>query len=330
MRHVFIVNPAAGKNRAACERVPQIEAVFAANRDLGTPQILYTEAPGHATAIAAEEAEKGDAVRLYACGGDGTLSEVLQGIYGRENAELACLPSGSANDYVRSFPEYDFRNIAALVTGSAQPVDVIRCGDLLSLDICCMGMDADVAYKMGRYKTKPLVSGPMSYNLAIVDVFCHRIGKNLTVTMQTPRGEVIRQGRYFIALAASGQYYGGGYRGAAMAQPDDGLLDFVLIKAMSRAKIPGFLGQYKKGVYNDPAYYEHFTGTEMTVVCDEDVVAAIDGECITGSSLTFSLCDKRVRFVLPQRGDIKEAIFRTSPPRRRVGNMPAGSFVKKL
>lgn len=73
-----------------------------------------------------------------------------------------------------------------------------------------MGMDADVADKMTKYKRLPLVSGPLAYELAIADVFCHRIGKYLQVEMDTPTGVIRREGRYFFALAASGQYYGGG------------------------------------------------------------------------------------------------------------------------
>lgn len=65
--------------------------------------------------------------------------------------------------------------------------------------------------------------------------------------MDTPAGVVEETGRFFFALAASGQYYGGGYRGAPQAVVDDGLLDFVLVRAMPRLKIPGFLKRYKPG-----------------------------------------------------------------------------------
>lgn len=306
MRHIFIINPAAGKHRRACARVPEIEAFFAANPSLGTPEIVYTQEQGHATRLAAAYAQSGEAVRLYACGGDGTLSEVLRGMYQHENAELACLPCGSANDYVRTFPERDFENIAALVTGHAHSMDVIKCGNTVSLGIACMGMDADVAAKMVKYKRLPLVSGPMAYQLAIVDVFFHRIGKNLTVTIQTPHGEVTRSGRYFFALAASGQYYGGGYRGAPMARPDDGLLDFILVKAMPRIRIPAFLSRYKKGAFTDSPLCEHFTGTKMTVSCPEGAALALDGECLTDTFICFELLDRSVRFVLPQRGTVQQ------------------------
>lgn len=312
MRHIFIINPAAGKHQNACQHVPEIEAVFAAHPEYGEYEIVYTKERGHATRIAEEHARRGDAVRLYAAGGDGTLSEVLQGAYRYPNVELTCMPYGSGNDYLRMFRDRDFTNIEALVTGEPQKVDLIRCGSLVSLNIACMGMDADVASKMVKYKQLPLVTGSMAYNLAIADVFFHRIGKDLTVTMETLHGNVTRTGRYFFALAASGEYYGGGYHGAPMARPDDGILDFVLVKAMSRLNILKFLPQYKSGEFLDCPYVEVFRGTKMRVQCEEGAVVSLDGECSTHTDITFEIIEKALTFILPRRATVKDPI-RTTP-----------------
>ena len=179
-------------------------------------------------------------------------------------------------------------------------VDAIRCGQALSLNLCSMGMDADVADKMRKYKGFPLVSGSLAYELAIVDVFCHRIGKHLQVEMDTPEGTVRREGRYFFALAASGQYYGGGYRGAPDAVPDDGLLDFVLIKAMPRIRIPGFLKRYKRGLHVGMDICEVFRGTAMRVTSREEAAVNLDGECFRARETAFAVEPGRIPFVLPQ------------------------------
>ncbi|MBQ3069050.1 MAG: hypothetical protein IJD01_03780 [Clostridia bacterium] len=329
MRHIFIINPAAGKHQTARAQIPVIDEFFRANPQYGTPEIHCTDHRGHATELAAAFAESGDAVRLYACGGDGTVSEVLQGMFGHDNAELAIFPCGSANDYIRSFPSHDFQNLSALVAGQAHEVDVIRCDDRISLNIACMGMDADVASKMSKYKHWPLVSGPMAYNLAIADVFFHRIGKDLKITVQTLHGEETREGRYFFALAASGQYYGGGYRGAPTARVDDGILDFVLVRRMSRAAVLSFLPKYKKGDVADCPYVETLHGTSMTVHCDEGAVVALDGEIVEKTDITFSLCDKALRFVLPAQADIRQPIFEKQPSPVRQKAL-SGAFVKKL
>lgn len=330
MKHVFIINTVAGKRNDAGALVPEIEAFFAANKNFGSHEIVYTEAPGHATQIAANACADGKPVRLYACGGDGTIAEVLQGMHDRPNAQLACVPCGSGNDYLRLFPDRDFRNIPALVSGNVHHVDLIHCGDQVSLNIACMGMDADVAAKMVKYKHLPLVSGSMAYNLAIADVFFHRLGKDLSITMDTTHGEIKREGRYFFALAASGQYYGGGYHGAPMARPDDGILDFVLVRAMSRWQVLRFLPSYKKGEFLDCPYVEHFRGRAMHVRCSEGAVVSLDGECFTGTDMRFALADHTVSFVLPQTTAVKQPTFKNPTAKPTGGKRLSGAFVKKV
>ena len=77
MRHVFILNPVAGKNRSALALRGKIDAYFARHPELEYC-VRLTDGVGSATRIAQEECETGD-VRLYACGGDGTLQETANG-----------------------------------------------------------------------------------------------------------------------------------------------------------------------------------------------------------------------------------------------------------
>ncbi len=305
MRYVFIVNPKAGKRGRALEWLPRIQAYFGAHPEAGEYRLHITQAPGEATRLAKEasaEAERtGMPLCLVACGGDGTLMETAGGMAGGAEVRLACLPCGSANDFIRCFgTAEEFADLDVLVHGRVRMVDAIRCGQALSLNLCSMGMDADVADKMTKYKGFPLVSGSLAYELAIVDVFCHRIGKHLQVEMDTPEGTVRRAGRYFFALAASGQYYGGGYRGAPDAVPDDGLLDFVLIKAMPRIRIPGFLKRYKRGLHVGMDICEVLRGTAMRVTSREEAAVNLDGECFRARETAFAVEPGRIPFVLPQ------------------------------
>ena len=209
-------------------------------------------------------------------------------------------------------------------------MDLIEANGNISLNIACLGMDADVAYKMVKYKHWPLISGPMAYNLAIVDVFFHRLGNKLSVTMDTTHGTVKRDGRYLIALAASGQYYGGGFHGAPMARPDDGLIDFILIKAIPRLKILQFISKFKKGEYMEYDFCEHFRGTSMHIQSERDVIIALDGECSKHRDIRFALCDHTVRFVMPASGAVKQKVFSSSPTKRGKQKQLSGAFVKKM
>lgn len=306
MRHVFILNPVAGKNRTAMELRGKIDAYFSRHPELEY-SIRVTDGVGSATRIAQEECAVGDRVRLYACGGDGTLQETAAGLpVDDDNAELAVIPCGSGNDYVRTFGEKeDFLQIADIVEGTAVAVDAVDCGDRISLNIASMGMDAAVGFKMQRYKNLPGVSGSMAYNIAVADVFFHPIGEQMDIEIDSVDGPVHREGRYLMALAANGQYYGGGYCGAPKAVPDDGLLDFVLVKKIPRAQIPFVLGKYKKGEHDGIACLEHIRGTGMRVRAAKSMVCNVDGECFDTEAMSFTVIPHAFRVVMPKGLSVK-------------------------
>lgn len=299
MRHVFILNPAAGKNKLSLTLKDQIQVYFAAHPHIDY-EIHLTKGRGDATRLAAQACAADEPVRLYACGGDGTLQETANGIPVGSCAELAVIPCGSGNDYVRTFGDRQaFLNLVDLIEGEALAVDAVDCDGRRSLNIASIGMDAAVCAKMLRYKHLPFVGGSLAYELAIVDVFLHPIGEEMDVEIETPTGLVRRSGKYFLALAANGQYYGGGYHGAPQAVPDDGILDFVLVKKISRLRILKFLNRYKAGDYADLPYCEHIRGTGMCVHTRRPTYCNIDGECSFSDRMRFSLLPKAYRFVLP-------------------------------
>jgi len=300
MRHVFILNPVAGKNRMALEIRGKIDAYFSNHPSLEYA-VYLTKCKGDATRIAAEECSAGDDVRLYACGGDGTLLEVANGIpAGTPNTELAVIPCGSGNDYVRLFGGKErFLDIADVIEGSAIPVDAVGCGDMLSLNIAAIGMDAAVADKMLKYKNLPGVNGSMAYNLAIADVFFHPIGDDMEIIIDGEDGPIYREGRYLMTVAANGRYYGGGYMGAPNAEVDDGLLDFTLVKSVPKLQIPLIIGKYKSGRHDELACVEHLRGYGMRVKSAKPAVCTVDGECFSADSIEFKIVPQAFNFVLP-------------------------------
>lgn len=308
MKHVFILNPMAGRAQEALALREQIEAYFAVHPEEEYTLIETTHA-GHATEIAAAVCAQNEPARLYACGGDGTLQETANGMPVGTQVELTVIPCGSGNDYVRIFGGKDvFRNLADLIGGVAVPVDAVDCDGVLSLNIAAIGMDAKVAAKMSRYKHLPGVGGSLAYELAIVDVFFHRIGDEMDIAIEGEEGPVLRHGKYFIALAANGQYYGGGYRGAPQAVENDGLLDFVLVKKISRFRILRFLKKYKAGDYEDLNYCEHLRGRTMKVTVPKPTYFTVDGECSSRKEMFFSIVPGAFRFVIPASVAAKRAV----------------------
>ena len=299
MRHVFILNPAAGKNKSALSLKEEIDAYFADHPDVEY-SVRLTDGVGAATRIAREESERGN-VRLYACGGDGTLQETAAGIpTGRADVELTVVPCGSGNDFVRTFGGAEaFCDLKDLIEGVALPVDAVDGGDLISLNIAAIGLDAAVALKMQKYKQWRGVSGSMAYNIAVVDVLCHPIGVKMELEIDTPHGVIHRQGKYLMTLAANGRFYGGGYQGAPTAVTDDGLLEFVLVRKVSRLKIPFIIGKYKAGRHSEVKCIETIRGTAMRVKAAKQMVCTVDGECFTTDAIRFAVMANAYRFVVP-------------------------------
>ena len=89
MRHLFILNPAAGKRGTT----KQLEGLL--DRLRVPHEVVYTGGAGDAERFA-REAAAGAPVRIYACGGDGTLNEVVNGAAGYENAAVTNVPKGTA------------------------------------------------------------------------------------------------------------------------------------------------------------------------------------------------------------------------------------------
>ena len=243
----------------------------------------------------------GEPVRFYACGGDGTLSETLAGMGHCPHAQVTNIPCGSANDFLRMFPHSEaFADLQQVVDGVCVPMDGVLCNGAMAFNICSLGMDADVASRMVKFKRLPLVSGPMAYRLGVAETFFHRFGRDLTVRMYTEQGVVEKKGRFLFALAANGQYYGGGYHGAPLANPCDGLLDFVLVDVISRFKILSFLSRFSAGKHIGTKGCYFVQGTKMEVESVKPAAINNDGECRMSEKVVFEVLAKAVNFVIPK------------------------------
>jgi diacylglycerol kinase (ATP) len=300
MRYVFIVNPVAGKKNPYNTVFPLIQKYFHENGIEYTCHI--TNQPKQATELAKQQGEKGDAVRIFGVGGDGTLSEIAAGAIGMKHVEVGIIPCGSGNDYIKVFGQIEnFLSIEKQLSAKSRPVDMVEADGHLSINVCSIGLDAKVGYEMTKFKNLPYLSGPMAYNMAVFKVLLGKIGDHLKITID---GTKKFEGNYLFALAGSGRYYGGGYCGAPLAVPDDGLLDFVLIKKPPLTRIPSLIKVYKDGKHLDSPKFEDILtfcrGKEMYVESLKPIIANFDGECHTIEKINFKVVPNAVNFIVPK------------------------------
>ena len=294
MNHIFIINPRAGKKKSTRRLEEQIQA-------LGLPcGIVYTKQAGDARRAAREAAESGEAVRIYACGGDGTLNEVVNGAAGYGNAAVTNVPIGTGNDFLKIFGKdckARFSDLRALSEGPQAAMDLIDCNGRLGIDIVCTGLDARIAVDKDKYNGFPLVTGIGAYAIsAVVNVLFKRIAQPVTVDM----GDLHYEGDATIICVCSGRYYGGGFMPVGDNMPDDGLLETLIVRRVNRLTFFRLVGEYGKGRYAEyPELIQYGQGGGVTVRSPQELVAVVDGEKVVGHELRIGLSDKKVNFFYP-------------------------------
>lgn len=302
MRHVFIINPRAGK-RDQTARIYQMADRLRALHGLDCACML-TDRPGGATEMARRLAESGAALRVYACGGDGTVSEVANGLAGFSNAAMTCVPAGTGNDFLKNFgPDLEkFRDAENLWDGPVFPLDLIDCNGRYCLTIACNGIDAQVAEGVHLYSRSPLLNGRGSYLASVASNFLLRdIGYHWTVTLDGEAAE----GDFALVSVCNGRYYGGGSTPVPEARMDDGVLNTILVRKISKLSFARLFRVYSAGNYRQlPTVARSVTAREIRIRSEaEEIVTCLDGECFRSREVVLRLADKRVNFFGPKGCD---------------------------
>ncbi len=295
MRDVYIINPAAGKEDGTIALTEQIRKVYGDDC-----KILITTGAGDAMKKAKEEAEIGDDVRIFACGGDGTSFEVLNGIVGYKNASIGVVPIGSANDFIKYFgfdSKPRFLDIEKQKNGKLIPIDLIKAGGMYCMNQCCAGLDAQVADIMKDFKRLPLVSGSMAYNLAVIKAVMGKLGINMKVTTDE---KVFKEGSVLFAVCANAPVYGGGYISAPEANIFDGMLDCVTIDTVKKTRVPSLLPVYKSGRHAGLDVCTMGRCKTFEFTAEREIPVSLDGEIIHTDKFSCEIVEKGINFVLPE------------------------------
>lgn len=302
MRHLFIVNPVAGGNKKHIETtISNIHSVMQHRSE--TYEIHITKAPMDACDKIRQSAERAEPLRVYACGGDGTLNECVNGSAGLTYVTVTHYPCGTGNDFIRMFGPEDaskFHDLEALVDGEPRPVDLIevRTDSLLryGINICSVGIDARIGIDVHKYSGIPLIGGATGYVISMVVNLIKGINRKLKITTEHD----VRDGSFALICACNGRYYGGGFNPVPEAMPDDGLIDFLLISAVSRLKFITVVGKYAKGRYKEfRDIISHIKGNTMKIESAEEMCINVDGEMLRSKAVVFSVVPRGVRFLFP-------------------------------
>ena len=297
---VFLVNPASAGGSTG-RRWPEIAHRAAA---LGlTGDALISEEQGQLAALAAEAAREG-AELLVVVGGDGSVNEVVNGIAGIADVELAVIPRGTGWDFVRTY---------GISRDLDTAVETARNGVVREIDLGLVsyrtwaGADARAyfanvasagisgAIAQRANEASKALGGKISYYWATLAVFA----RWQTGEMRVSVDDEIRGGRMIDVVVANGRYLGGGMMMCPEAEPDDGLFDALVIGDVTKRDLLFVLPKTYRGKHLPHPRLESLRGRVITVDADEPLPIELDGEQPGTTPARFEVVPRALRLRVP-------------------------------
>jgi len=288
----LLTNPTSGKGRGlrtAAIALPRL-------RDGGLRVRSLMGRDAEETLDLAREAVASGVDSLVVVGGDGMVHLAAQAVTGTSTS-VGIIPSGTGNDVARylgisrSDPEVAAQ---AVVGGRTRRIDVARCGATTYVTVLAAGFDAMVNERANAMRWP---RGQMRYNLATLAEL--RTFRPLPYTLELD-GQV-RHVEAMLVAVGNGPSFGGGLRITHGAKLEDGLLDVVVIKTMSKARLLRTYPLLWTGGHTRHPQFERHLVRQVTVAAP-GVVAYADGERLAALPLTVDVVPGGLTVLVPQQG----------------------------
>ena len=299
MKHFFIVNPAAGKMSAE-EVLRQKLSLF--NGRFSYDVYISNKAADTDSYIQYVRSQEEGHLRFIACGGDGTINELANGMQGIDDVSLGCYASGSGNDYVKYYGQVDdFLELDRLFLAREESVDLMRVGSRMAVNMVDFGFDAKVAPAVEKFRRWPVLGGRNAYTSGIISALLSPMFTPCTVIAD---GEKLGDGKILLCTLACGSYVGGGYRCAPRSNNADSLMEVCLVKPLSRLRLIKVLSAYKQGLHlddarlNDVIIYRRAKEVEIKTTSGMNIL--LDGEITPIKEAKIEVLPKALRFAVPQ------------------------------
>lgn len=297
MRIGVVANPVAGQHRGGLVLRQTVETLKGYGHDV---EAVVTQRPGEAVERSRSLAASGVAM-VISIGGDGTLNEVVNGVYtsGASAVAVGMVAAGRGRDTARTLGSFSQSHLPDPRTWEAQTVDlgIVHSADGRTrtfINGAGFGFDAAVAARATRYRRLP---GTIPYFIATAMLLPSFRPFQVAV-------RVAGEDRHYEALmvmASNCKYVGGGMKVAPAADPSDGLLDFLLIKDMTKPDFAAnFLRVYRGTHITHPAVVT-FRATSAGFSADAGVLTHIDGEIETAATTRIDIVPGALRWIGPRR-----------------------------
>ena len=299
VEHFFVVNPAAG----ASDSTKLVEEAISKSRNAANCHIYCTKGPGDATDFVARKcSQSAGPLRFYACGGDGTLNEVVNGAVDFPNASVGVYPCGSGNDFVKYYGGAEgFLNIDELVEGEDHPIDLILAIGKYCINVLNFGFDTAVLKTMEKVKRYKALSGKRAYFVGVAKALLYSMETPCKVTVD---GEVISNDNILLCTVSNGKYVGSSFKCAPRSKNNDGLMEVCLVKPLSRLTFIKLIKYYTTGEHIDNPLFKDYMiyrrARHIEIEGGRDFSYAIDGELIGQNRVNIEIVDNAINFIVPR------------------------------
>ncbi len=266
MKKVMILNPAAGHG----------DAIKLKDTGHAGVEVYETIGVGDAERYVIERCATEPETQFIVCGGDGTVNEVVNGIMkagAGDKAAFSVVPTGSGNDFIK----------ISLEKGIKHLIDLIKYNGRYAVNMLNIGFDSRVVEATEKHKKKH--NGATAYLLGVADAFFKKIDERFRIALIDKDGNLIeKEDDYILCAVANGQYCGGGFNFAPISSVQDGILDCLMIKKVSRARFLTIFGEFKKGnfIEEDGTIKKKFKGIIEYIKCRSLTVFNTTSVCADG------------------------------------------------
>lgn len=307
---LVIINPNAGY-RAGEKDWPTIEALLLSHQfDF---EAVFTERPFQAIEITRKAVESGFR-KIIAVGGDGTLNEVVNGIFQQTtvpatDVTLGMITVGTGNDWGRmyGFPKKYEKAISILANGRTFLQDVGKVKyrydsedkSRYFINMAGMGYDALVARKTNIMKARGK-GNAFSYLLNLLTGLFQYENTHLNIVVD---GQEILNEKVFSLSIGICRYNGGGMMQLPFAIPDDGLFDITVIRKTTRLRIVRNIRKLYDGSFIHLPEVSTYTGTKISITSTprHSIFLETDGESLGHSPLDFELLPRAIRLIVRKK-----------------------------
>ena len=297
MKYVFIFN--GRPDKAAVNN--GISAFLAESGHIADCETYTTKSAGDATDFVRNHCRNhsDEDICYVACGGDGTINEVISGMIGYPDKCFSVVACGTGNDFVKYYSPGKFSSPDGVFNGRTSTIDVIKVNDgRYCVNVCNIGFEAAVCSIANRLSAE---GHPDPYRKGIFKALLTGRFNRITIIADNER---LNAKRLLLCTLANSSYVGGGYCCAPRAKNDDGFMELCLVKPISLVRFISMLPLYRKGRHLDSrrclkvikyrrVRHVEVHSKDMTELC-------LDGEMMAGRDFTIEIVPAALKLIVPE------------------------------